>query len=100
MTYYLLTSLKVRLPKSTPGKAVPINPSPFTPFADPFLFVTAGEESVTGIEWVESRKATEYPTVYRTPPPSKRLSGPKVNKAEVETGKEGVSKTGIMYKNT
>lgn len=31
----------------------------------------------TGVEWVEARNATEHPTVHRTVPQNKELSGPK-----------------------
>lgn len=45
---------------------------------DVFLIVTlGGGRGVTGIYWVEAREAAKHPTMHRTAPNKKELSGPK-----------------------
>ena len=39
--------------------------------------VTTGEDVATGIQWVEARGATKYPTIHRPGPHHRDLFGPK-----------------------
>jgi len=53
-------------------------------YLETFLVVTLGEESATGVLWIEARDAAEDPTVHHLLPTGKRYPALNINRAEVE----------------
>ena len=53
------------------------------------IFACHSQGSATGIQQAEVRDATEYPTMHRTDPTTKKYLSPKVNSAKVKKPRNG-----------